>query len=355
VSTVSTGRAVAPQRFTSILDGRPYTPTALMRAGLVDSVLWREEALADLGRLTGLGKRPRTVDLRKVVQARTAWQVPARIAIVYASGPIVNGRSTRDALDGGVMGDATIVAQLEQACRAPGVRAVVLRIESPGGSAAASYLMDHAVERLKHETGKPIVVSMGSVAASGGYFMALHADKLYANKFTVTGSIGVVYVKPSLEGAYAKLGVRQDDFERGDYMRGLSPARDWRARDQAAADSTIKRLYRIFIDRVHDGRRLEPFEVQSRAQGIPWLGDDAAEYKLIDGIGGLEAAISEARRLGGIPAEEKITLVEYHHPRGGFLERVLGSWLQGYAADQLRVHDSSNAQARADDWLEDLE
>jgi protease-4 len=354
VTTVSTGRAVAPQRFASILDGRPYTPTALMRAGLVDSVLWREEALADLGRLTGLGKKPRTVDLRKVVQARTAWQVPARIAIVYASGPIVNGRSTRDALDGGVMGDATIVAQLEQACRAPGVRAVVLRIESPGGSAAASYLMDHAVERLKHETGKPIVVSMGSVAASGGYFMALHADKLYANKFTVTGSIGVVYVKPSLEGAYAKLGVRQDDFERGDYMRGLSYARDWRAREQAAADSSIRRTYRTFVDRVRDGRSLEPFEANAYALGRAWMGEDAAERKLIDGIGGLEAAIGEARRLGGVPAGEKISFLEFRRPKGSLLERLAGNLVRSELDGMLRLPDMDVTQARADDWLEEL-
>src|SRR5205814_5226656 len=137
-------------------------------------------------------------------------------------------------------------------------------------------------------------------------FMSAHADRIYADHNTVTGSIGVLYVKPSFEGAYARLGVRQDDFDRGEYMRGLSPARDWRARDRAAADSTIKRLYRLFVERVVDGRKLQNFEVYARAQGIPWLGDDAAEYKLIDGIGGLEAAIREARRMGGIPANEKI-------------------------------------------------
>jgi len=354
VSTVSSGRAVAPERFAAVLDGRPYAPMALMRAGLIDSVLWREEALADLGRLAGLGKKPRTVDMRKVVQARTAWRVPARIAVVYASGPIVAGRSSRDALDGGVMGDATIVAQLEQACRAPGVRAVVLRIESPGGSAAASYTMDHAVERLRQETGKPIVVSMGSVAASGGYFMALHADKIYADKHTVTGSIGVVYVKPSFEGAYSKLGVRQDDFERGEYMRGMSYARDWRARDQAVADSAIRRTYRTFVDRVRDGRKLEPFEANAYALGRVWMGEDAADRKLVDGIGGLEAAIGEARRLGGVTAGEKIALLEFRRPRGSLLERLTSGLVRSELDGLLRLPDYDAAQARADDWLEEL-
>jgi protease-4 len=215
--------------------------------------------------------------------------------------------------------------------------------------------MDHAVERLRRETGKPVVVSMGSVAASGGYFMAVHANRIYADRNTVTGSIGVLFLKPSFEGMYAKLGVHEDDFDRGDYMRALSPARDWRPRDQAAADSAIKRLYRTFVDRVSSGRNLEHIEVQSRAQGIPWLGDEAADYRLIDGIGGLDAAISEARRLGGIPANEKISLLEFHHPRGSLFERVVGSWLQGYAADQLHVHDVTLAQARAEDWVDELE
>ena len=355
VATVSHGRDIAPERLAAVLDGRDYDARALARLGIIDSIGWREDALAELGRLSGLGRKPRTVDLRRAPEARVAWTTPTRIAVVYAGGAIVDGRSGNDALDGGVMGDQTITAQLEQAFKAPGVKAVVLRIDSPGGSAAASYLMDHAIERLRRESGKPLVVSMASVAASGGYFMSVHADRIYADKFTVTGSIGVLFMKPSFEGLYSKLGVRQDDFERGDYMRGLSPARNWRARDQAAADSSIKRLYRTFVERVSDGRKLQNFEVYAHAQGRPWLGEDAAEKKLVDGIGGLEAAIAEARRLGGIPANERITLLEFHHPRGGLFERVVGSWLRSYAADQLRVHDLTRAQARADDWLEDID
>ena len=355
VHAVTSGRGIAPERLLPVLDGRDYDGKALAKLGIIDSVGWREGALAELGRLTGLGAKPRTVDLRRAPEARVRWTEPTRIAVVYAGGAIVDGRSGSDMLDGGVMGDQTITAQLERAFHTRSVKAVVLRVDSPGGSAGASYLMDHAVERLKHETGKPLVVSMASVAASGGYFMSAHANKIYADKNTVTGSIGVLFLKPSFEGAYAKLGVRQDDFERGDYMRGLSLARDWRPRDQAAADSSIKRLYRTFVDRVHDGRNVETFEVYSHAQGIPWFGDDAADYKLIDGIGGLDAAISEARRLGGVPANEKISLLEFHHPRGTLLERVLGSWLRGYVAEQLTLPDFTRAQARAENWLDDLE
>jgi len=252
------------------------------------------------------------------------------------------------------MGDETFAAQLARAFKAPDVKAVVLRIESPGGSASASYHMDHAVERWRLETGKPIVVSMGSVAASGGYFMAAHADRIYADQHTVTGSIGVVFVKPSFERMYAKLGVRQEDFDRGEFMRGLSPARDWRPREQAAADSVIKRLYRTFVTRVIDGRKIDNFEAYAYAQGRAWMGEDAAERKLVDGIGGLEAAIAEARRLGGVPAGEKISFLEFRHPRGAFLERLMGGWMSAYASEMLALPDYTRAQARAEDWVEEF-
>ena len=154
---------------------------------------------------------------------------------------------------------------------------------------------------------------------------------------------------------YRKLGVREDDFDRGEYMRGLSPARDWRPRDREAAEDAIDRLYQVFLERVLDGRKLPRPELVARAKGIPWLGDDAAEYKLVDGIGGLEEAITAARRLGGVPADEKISLLELHRPRGTLLERLVGGWLRSYAADHLRLPDWTRAQARAEDWVDDLE
>jgi protease-4 len=196
---------------------------------------------------------------------------------------------------------------------------------------------------------------MASVAASGGYFLSAHADKIVANKHTVTGSIGVLFVKPSFEGLYEKLGVRQDDFDRGAYMRGLSPARRWRPQDQAAADSAIKRTYRTFVERVMDGRRLQTFEAYGYAQGRPWMGEDAAERKLVDAIGGLESAIDEARRLGGIPKGEKIAFVEFKHPQGGLLDRVIGSWLRERVGEQLRLSSLDGMQARTDDWVRELD
>ena len=355
VSAVTAGRRITPERLLPVLDGRSHPAATLASLGVIDSVGWREQAVAELGRRTGLGAKPRLADLRRVPRARTVWHTPERLAVVYAGGTIVDGRNGSDLLDGGVLGDETFARELERAIKAPGIRAVVLRVESPGGSSSASHLMDHAVERLRRETGKPIVVSMGSVAASGGYFLAAHADRIYADQHTVTGSIGVVFVKPSFEGLYRRLHVRQDDFERGEYMSGLSPARDWGPREQAAADSAIQRHYRIFVERVSDGRKLETSETYANAQGRVWLGEDAAARKLVDDIGGLEAAIAEAKRLGGIPAGEHVALREFHRPRGTLLERVVGGWLRERFAESLRLPGQSEAQARVPDWVEELE
>lgn len=355
VEAITNGRRITTERLLPVLDGREYDARGLMRAGVIDSVGWREDAMAQLGALTGLGKKPRTVNLRRAPLANERWATPERIAIVYAGGAIVDGKSSNDLLEGATLGDQTFAAQLERAMRTPGVEAVILRVDSPGGSSSASFLMDHAVERLKKETGKPVVVSMASVAASGGYFLSAHADKIVANKHTVTGSIGVLFVKPSFEGLYEKLGVRQDDFDRGAYMRGLSPARRWRPQDQAAADSAIKRTYRTFVERVMEGRGLQTFEAYGYAQGRPWMGEDAAERKLVDGIGGLESAIDEARRLGGIPKGEKIGFVEFKHPQGGLLDRVIGSWLRERVGEQLRLSTLDGMQARTDDWVRELD
>lgn len=355
VNTVANGRKVPVERFVSVLDGRSYDGRAMIKAGLVDSVGWREDAVAGIGRLTGLGRKPPIVDLSRHPEARERWVTPARIALIYAGGGIVDGRSGGDLLEGASLGDRTFAQQLEMALRTPGVKAVVIRVDSPGGSSSASYHMDHVVQRLRAEFKKPIIVSMASVAASGGYFMSAHADRILANRHTVTGSIGVLFVKPSFEGLYDKLGVRQDDFDRGDFMRASSMARAWRPEDQTAADAAIKRTYLTFVNQVADGRKMQGFEAAAYAQGRPWMGDDAVDRKLVDAIGGLESALVEARRLAGIPPEERISLMRFGHPTGSWLERLASSWLRERFVDLVRLDRVTDVQARAEDWVEDLD
>lgn len=350
VAALESGRGVPRARFEPLLDGREYDGRDLVRAGLVDTVGWREDALRELGRLTGLGEKPRT--RRGGAPAVRAWSVPSRIAIVWASGGIVVGRSGNDLLEGPTLGHATLIAQLERACRRSDVRAVVLRIDSPGGATLASGLMAHAVERIKRETKRPIVVSMAGVAASGGYDLACNADWIVANRATRTGSIGVLFVKPSVEQLYRRLGVHEDAFARGDYMQGWSPAHDWDARLQAAADSSVTRLYERFVNRVAKGRGLETSHVLAVAQGRVWLGDEAKTHRLVDAIGGLDDAIAEARRRAGVPEGEKLRPIEYHRPRGAFLQRALGALLRESLARELSLESLKGGTFARDDRLE---
>lgn len=352
VEALAHGRDIPAERFAHVLDGRAWSSRDLVAAGLLDSVGYREDALATLGRLAGLGGKPRAVRIGDKPDARREWTRRSPVAVVYASGAIETGRSANDVLMGPYMGSETVVAQLQQAFRAPHVKAVVLRIESPGGDVIASNLIDHAVERLKRETGKPCIVSMGSVAASGGYDIALHADHIFANRHTRTGSIGVLFVKPSFEGFYAKHGIRQDVFERGAYMSGTSTARDWTPEYQASADSAVGRIYDSFVRSVAEGRSMAPESVHAVAQGRVWLGDDAVAHGLVDEIGGLEAALAEARTRAGVPAGEKIRLIELRRPRGTFLQRMVRSWVAEALESEASMRSFEGPQFRDLEWLE---
>lgn len=322
VSTVSADRHMDPARLRTLLDGRAWPAEDLVKAGLVDTVGYRAEARALLGRLAGLGPDPPRVDLDDTPEAVRAWRVPTEIAVVYASGAIEGGESGSDLIEGPYMGSDTIVRQLEDAFERSDVRAVVLRVESPGGEVTASNLIEHAAERFKRKYGKPLVVSMGGVAASGGYYLSVPGDRILADRFTATGSIGVVYVKPSLEGWFAKHRVRQFAAERGDYMGGLSLGEDWDAREQASADSAIGRSYRTFLAKVAAGRKRSVAEIEPVAGGRVWFGDDARERGLVDAIGGLDDAIAEARRLAGVPQGERIAPAEYRRAPPSLLERL---------------------------------
>jgi protease-4 len=351
VKALAVGRHMDESRVLPFLDGRAYSAADLAGGGLIDSVGYREDAVRLAGTLSGLGAKPRLMDLSSTSVARRAWTVPQRIAVVYLSGGIEEGRSGNDLLTGPFMGDQTVAAQMEKAFHAPGVKAVVLRIESPGGSSLASNLIDHTVQRLKRETHLPVIVSMGGVAGSGGYYIACHADRIWADPSTRTGSIGVLFVKPSWEGFYAKHHVRQEDFQRGDGMAGWSVARDWTPAMQASADSAIARSYDQFVAKVADGRHLPVADVREAAQGRVWMGEDALQRKLIDGLGGMDEALADARARGGIPASERIALLEFGRPRPGLIARLLGGYVRESLADQTRVHAFEGAQARmGDEW-----
>jgi len=349
-SAIAESRHMDRARLDTLLDGRSWRADDVRAAGLVDSVGDAHTARAVLGALCGLGAKPRAVRLAARPEARREWTLRSPVAVVYASGAIATGRSGNDFLMGPVMGSETVTRQVEAAFRNPRTKAVVLRVESPGGSSTASSLIAQTLARMKRETKKPLIVSMGRSAASGGYEISLPGDRLYADRFTYTGSIGVLFVRPSLQGFYAKHDVHQDDFARGDYQRGWGIGHDWDARLQAAADSSTQRDYRAFVSAVAGWRKLPVDDVDASAQGRVWMGDDACAKKLVDEIGGLDAALAEARRRAGVPPGEKIRTIDYRRPRGSLLQRWAGSLVHGAMQDQLRLPEPGST-LRYDDTL----
>jgi protease-4 len=349
VATVSRDRHMDRARLETLLDGRQWSSAELAKAGLIDSVGYRENALAELRRLAGLGRTARAVSLERHPAAEREWRVPRGIAVVYATGAIEGGESGNDLFEGGTLGSSTLARQLNTAFRSTDVGAVVLRIDSPGGDVLASNLTYHALQRLKAETKKPLIVSMGLLAASGGYYIALPADRIFADRATRTGSIGVVFTHPSFEGFYAKQGVRQEVFQRGAFMSGGSYNRDWDSVTQASADSSIRRSYDDFVDKVAASRKIPRDRVLEVAQGRVWLGDDALARGLVDEIGGLDQAVAYARKQAHVAAGTKIEPLELRRPRPGFLQRALGAWAREAIERGAQIHDAGGVRFEADD------
>jgi protease IV len=261
------------------------------------------------------------------------------LALVYAIGDIVNGD------DDGVLGARqqiaahTLVAALRALTADTTVKAVVLRIDSGGGSAQASELIWRAVTELRAK--KPVIVSMSDVAASGGYYIASGATKIFALDETLTGSIGVVGGKLAPREALAKIGVHTFPMGRGKRATMMASLGPWTDDERAAIRTSMEAVYRVFIGRVADGRHKAPEDVQKIAEGRVWTGTKAKELGLVDEIGGLDAALAEARSLAKVDA--KVALEIY--PPTPTLHDVLASFGEVQAPFGLAAAPESATRA----------
>jgi len=309
VAGVAEGRGRDAADIEAIIDAGPYTAAEAEQAGLVDGLLYPDQLdreLDDTFTSTYL-----LDDEYLDLLPHSGWNAPRRIAVVLVTGAITSGDSQPPSLfGGGNAGAATVIKALEQARRDPTVKAVVLRVDSPGGSAFASEDIHRAIELLK-ERDKPVVVSMGGVAASGGYYVAAGADAIFAEPGTITGSIGVYGGKMSLAELYEKVGIGSTAWTRGRRAGMWSTARPLDPIEDAALEHMIDNTYSVFKDRVADGRDLHPDRVESLARGRVWSGARAHELGLVDELGGLFDAVDHARELAGIREGARYQLVTY--------------------------------------------
>jgi protease-4 len=246
---------------------------------------------------------------------RRTWGPRAKIAVVPVVGTIASGKSREDPLGiAEIAGSETVVRALKEAEEDEEIAAIVLRVDSGGGDALASDLMYRAVLQARKK--KPVVASMGDVAASGGYYAAMGASRVFAMPTTVTGSIGVFIVKPALGGLAEKLGIRQETIKRGELSTLLSTFRPWNDQERAAAQRWVDAFYDDFITEVSTSRKLDKTRVDEIARGRVWSGAAAKERGLVDELGSLQDAIDAARREAGIPEREPYDVVVVGEPRG---------------------------------------
>ncbi|OPX91644.1 MAG: putative signal peptide peptidase SppA [Pelotomaculum sp. PtaB.Bin013] len=227
-----------------------------------------------------------------------------KVGVIYIEGAIAAGRYDSGVLGGGGSSEV-IAAALRKAARNPEIDAVVIRLNSPGGTPAASQEIGLEVERLK-QSGKKVVASMGDVAASGAYWVAACADQIVANPGTMTGSIGVIMQTPNLQGLYDKLGVDTETFKSGAHKDMGSPSRAVTPEERAIFQSMIDDIFSQFIDAVAKGRHKDVLEVRQLADGRVFTGRQAKELGLVDRLGDFHDAVLLAGELAGIPGEPVI-------------------------------------------------
>jgi protease-4 len=321
VADIADGRGMTEDQVRLAIDNGPYLPADAAEAGLVDTVAYWDEIPDIVEKVMQAGSRsiPYKAFAQRVY-ASPRWGEPSAIGIVYAVGSITGGENRREMLLGQIMGSDTITEALKTMREDKSVKAVVLRVDSPGGQMSASDLIRREVELTRKE--KPVIVSMGGVAASGGYHISCGANKILADEATVTGSIGVFNLWVHTRGLYQKLGINKEIMTRGKHADPMPTWRDVTEEDMSLMQRMVDQFYGKFVSDVASGRGKTYEEIDSVAEGRVWSGRAALGLGLVDGIGGLKAAIDLARQEAGIPADQEVDIKVL--PRaGGLLEAVM--------------------------------
>ena len=334
-AAIAERRGKTPEQARALLDRGPFLAEDALAEGLVDTLAYRDEVYADVRKEAGPDAILQYVARyqRSHALAQRARKLPNPrerfVAVIYASGPIRQGRSGRSPLGGGSIGSDTVAAALRSATSDQRVRAVLLRVNSPGGSAVASDTIWREVVRTR-AAGKPVVVSMSDVAASGGYYISMAADIIVAQPGTLTGSIGVITGKPVFEEAFGRIGITTDSVSVGRGATMFAPTHPFSEDEWQRINHWLDAIYRDFTEKVASGRRMTVERVHEIARGRVWTGADAARNGLVDELGGMSAAAEIARRRAGLPADAPLRV----YPRLTPL-------------DQLRPPESSESRPAA--------
>jgi protease-4 len=342
VEMIAKSRKLPEDQVKAAIDLGLHTSAAAKKLGLIDRIGY-EDSISDLIKgdsqnaeikLTkGYGKKKIDTDfsgfagMAKMMallmgdEPNKRKSTAAKIAIINAVGPITSGKSKADLFGGESMGSTTIIKAIRQARDDDTVKAVVLRVDSPGGSALASDLMWHELETLEGK--KPFVVSMGDVAASGGYYIAMGADRIFAEPGTLTGSIGVVGGKLAFEKFYEKVGITTSVVQRGKNSGVLSMTTPFSDAEREAMQQMLNDIYDQFTKKAAAGRKMDHEKLEKLARGRVYTGAQALKLGLVDELGTLSDAIAHAKKAAGLDPESRLERLDLPKPVSPF-EQLFG-------------------------------
>jgi protease-4 len=363
VEAVSDSRKMPSKKVMEIIDNGPYSAKQAYAQGLIDRVGYEDEIEGFIKAAAQDEKRPVEITknygkkksdndfsgfagMMKMMQLLMGGESQKRVgskpkvAVVHAVGTIVSGKSTVSFFGGESLGSETFIKAVKQAADEKSVKAIVLRVDSPGGSALASDLMWRALQKA----GKPIVVSMGDVAASGGYYISMGANHIFAEPGTLTGSIGVVGGKVAIGGLLDKVGITTSVISRGKNSGIMSMVSGFTPSERETMQKMLDEIYGQFTRKAAEGRKMEYTKLEKLARGRVYTGAMALKLNLVDELGTLDDAVQYAAKLGGLPAGEKVERWLLPPPVSP-LEAIFGS-MDGDAESSLTLNRALSRSLR---------
>jgi protease IV len=319
VRGLAEGRHKTEAEVRSLIDHGPFLPEDALKAGLIDDLAYEDELDDKVKLASGKVHYVDMNDYRQVSPGSLGLNRGPRIAVIYATGIIASGKSNYDSPSGTVVGSETLVDYLRKARADSSIKAIVLRVDSPGGSAIASDVIWREVVLTKNQ--KPLIASMSDVAASGGYYISMPAHAIVAEPSTLTGSIGVVITKFVIDGTLKKLGLNMEGVSQGKYAEMYSPVRPFTPEERARMAENMQATYDTFVEKAAQGRNTTPEKIDAIGQGRVWTGRQAKQIGLVDELGGLERAVALAKQRAKIAQDTEVELVVYP-PKKSFYDIV---------------------------------
>jgi protease IV len=319
VRGIADGRHKSEAEVQSLIDHGPFLPEDALKAGLIDDLAYDDELDDKVKLAPGTPHYMELNEYRQVSAGSLGLDRGPKIAIIYAVGIIASGKSIYDSPQGQVVGSDTIVEYLRKARADSSIKAIVLRVDSPGGSAIASDVIWREAVLTKQQ--KPLIASMSDVAASGGYYIAMPAQAIVAEPSTLTGSIGVVLTKFVIDGTLKKLGLNMEGVSDGKYADMYSPVRPFSPEERERMAENMQATYDAFVEKAAQGRNTTPERIDAIGQGRVWTGRQAKQIGLVDELGGLQRALALAKQRAKIPQDSEVELVVYP-PRKSFYDVI---------------------------------